>query len=181
MVCDMDTSAGQKNRRNEASNLIFNWNATSHADGTEIMGGEGSVSNAAADDCQTLVHHSENSKAEDETEAEAWSLYSWQCGQVEPLCASSNDINKKRTELRHGAEHDSSEEHGSGYLVWTLGVGMADGPRALTWEVPCARVAGVRQWCGETIVQTCTIEGSVGDVVKASLVQETNPGHVGAK
>ena len=35
------------------------------------MGGDGSVSNAATDDCQTLVHHLENSEAasEDETEA----------------------------------------------------------------------------------------------------------------
>ena len=47
------------------------------------------------------------------------------------MCASSSDINKKRWELRHGAEHDSTEQHGNGYLVWTLGVGMADGPRAL--------------------------------------------------
>ena len=71
---------------------------------------------------------------------QAWSLYFWQCGQVESLCASSNDIIKTRRELRHGAEHDSAEQHGCGYLVWTLGVGMADGPRVLTWEVPCAPV-----------------------------------------
>ena len=30
-------------------------------------------------------------------------------------------------------------------------------------------------------MQTCTVEGSVGDVVKASLVQETKPGQVRAK
>ena len=53
----MDTSAGQENGRSEV-NLISIWNVTSHADETEIMGGDGSVSNAAADDCKTLVHHS---------------------------------------------------------------------------------------------------------------------------
>ena len=71
---------------------------------------------------------------------QAWSLCSWQCGQVEPLWAYSNDINKKHRESRHGAEHDSIEQHSSGLLVWTLGVGMADGPRTLTWKVPCALV-----------------------------------------
>ena len=71
---------------------------------------------------------------------QAWSLCSWHCGQVEPLWASSNDVNKKHRELRHGAEHDSIERHSSGLLVWTLGVGMADGPRALTWKAPCALV-----------------------------------------
>ena len=71
MVCETVTSAGHGNSRNEASNFIFKWNVTSHADGTEIKGGDGSVSNAAADDCQILVRHSENSKAtsKDETEA----------------------------------------------------------------------------------------------------------------
>ena len=39
------------------------------------------------------------------------------------------------------------------------------GPRAFTWW-QLIRVAGVRQLCGEMIVQTCTVEGSVGDVVK---------------
>ena len=70
VVCETDTSAGHGNGRNEASNLIFSWNVTSHADGTEIMGGDGSVSNAAAADCQTLVRHSESSEAtsEDETD-----------------------------------------------------------------------------------------------------------------
>ena len=27
---------------------------------------------------------------------------------------------------------------GGGHSVWTLGVGTVDGPRALTWKVPCA-------------------------------------------
>ena len=54
------------------------------------------------------------------------------------MLLSSNDINKKRRELRHGAERDSTEQHGGGYLVWTLDVGTTDGPRALKWEVPCA-------------------------------------------
>ena len=45
---------------------------------------------------------------------QAWSLYLWQCSQVEPLYASTSDINKKRRGLRHGAEH------GSGHLLWTL-------------------------------------------------------------
>ena len=53
---------------------------------------------------------------------------------------SSNDINKKHRELRHGAERDSIEQHNCGLLVWTLGVCTADGPRALTWKVPCAPV-----------------------------------------
>ena len=53
----------------------------------------------------------------------------------------------KHRESRHGAEHDSIEQHSSGLQVWTLGVGMADGTRALTWKVPCALVAGVRLWC----------------------------------
>ena len=44
-VCEMDTSAGQENGRSEANNLIFIWNVTSHADETEIMGGDRSVSN----------------------------------------------------------------------------------------------------------------------------------------
>ena len=70
VVCEMDTSAGHGNSRSEASNLILNWNVSSHADGTEIMGGDCSVSNAAADDCQTSVHHSENSKASSEDETE---------------------------------------------------------------------------------------------------------------
>ena len=70
VVCEMDTSAGHGNSRSEASNLIFNWNVSSHADGTEMMGGDCSVSNAAADDCQTSVHHSENSKASSEDETE---------------------------------------------------------------------------------------------------------------
>ena len=67
MVCEMDTLAGHGNSRNDASNLIFNCMVTSHAYGTEIMGGDGSVSN----DRQTLVHHSEISEvtSEDETEA----------------------------------------------------------------------------------------------------------------
>ena len=70
MVCEMDTSAGQENGRSEV-NLISIGNVTSHADETEIMGGDGSVSNAAADDCKTLVHHSGSSEAtsEDQTEA----------------------------------------------------------------------------------------------------------------
>ena len=40
-------------------------------DETEIMGGDCSVSNTAADDCRMLVHHSEDSDAtcQDETEA----------------------------------------------------------------------------------------------------------------
>ena len=54
------------------------------------------------------------------------------------MCASSNDINMKGRELRHGADHDSIEQHGSEQLVWTLGAGIADEPRALTWKVPCA-------------------------------------------
>ena len=58
---------------------------------------------------------------------------------MEPLWASSDSINKRR-ELRHGAEHDSIEQHGGGRSVWTLGVGTADGPTALTWKVPCAPV-----------------------------------------
>ena len=49
--------------RNEDSNFIFSWNVTSLADGTEILGRESPLSNAAADDFQTLVHHSENNKA----------------------------------------------------------------------------------------------------------------------
>ena len=36
------------------------------------------------------------------------------------MWASSDDINKKRRELRHGAEHDSIEQHGSGRSVCTL-------------------------------------------------------------
>ena len=43
------------------------------------------------------------------------------------------------------------------------------------------RLAGVRLWYGEMIVQTCTTEGSVDDVAKASLVQETKPGQVRTK
>ena len=35
---------------------------------------------------------------------------------------------------------DSIEQHNCGLLVWTLGVCTADGPRALTWKVPCAPV-----------------------------------------
>ena len=103
------------------------------------------------------------------------------------MLLSSNDINKKRRELRHGAERDSTEQHGGGYLVWTLDVGTTDGPRALKWKVPCALMvaADTGGWrcdvVGEMIVQTCTIEGSVGDVVKAPLAQETKPGQVTAK
>ena len=103
-------------------------------------------------------------------------MYSLQCSQVEPLCASSNDINKKCRELRHGCEHDSTEQHGSGHVVWTLGVGMANGPRALTCEVPCALMvaADTGGWSATVvwrmIVQTCTVEGSVGDVVKSVLL-----------
>ena len=64
---------------------------------------------------------------------QAWSLYSWQCFQVEPLCASSNDINKKRRELRHGAERDSTEQHGGGYLRCRKSVSTGGGARNKTW------------------------------------------------
>ena len=30
-------------------------------------------------------------------------------------------INEKHRKLRHGAEHDSIEQHGSGHLVWDAG------------------------------------------------------------
>ena len=65
-------------------------------------------------------------------------------------------------------------------LVW------ADGPRALTWEVHCAlMVATDTGGWGAIVVwrndRADAIEGSVGDVVKASLVQETKPGQVRAK
>ena len=43
---------------------------TSYADGTEIMGGDGSVSNAAAQDCQMLVRHSGDGEATGENETE---------------------------------------------------------------------------------------------------------------
>ena len=70
------------------------------------------------------------------------------CGYYEPIVASSDGINKKRRELRHGAEHDSIGKHNCGLLVWTLGVCTADGPRALTWKVPYAPVtaAGTDGW-----------------------------------
>ena len=52
---------------------------------------------------------------------------------------SSKDMHKKHRELRHGAERDSSiDQHNCGLLVWTLGVQTVDGPRAVTWKVPCA-------------------------------------------
>ena len=70
----MDTSSGQENVRSEANNLIFIWNVTSHADETEFMGGDCSVSNTAADDCRMLVHHSEDSEATCEDESEAGSV-----------------------------------------------------------------------------------------------------------
>ena len=41
----------------------------------------------------------------------------------------------KHKELRHGAEHDSIEEHNSGLLVRTLGVGM--GGFKGTWDTGC--------------------------------------------
>ena len=47
--------AEQENGRSEVNNLIFIWNVTSHADETEIMGGDCSVSNTAAYDCRMLV------------------------------------------------------------------------------------------------------------------------------
>ena len=40
-----DTSARQENGRSEVNNLISIWNVASHADETEIMGGDCSVSN----------------------------------------------------------------------------------------------------------------------------------------
>ena len=40
---------------------------------------------------------------------------------------------------------------------------------------------GARSTFEEVIVQTCTTEGSVGDVVKRSPVQESEPGQVRAK
>ena len=67
VVCEMDTSAGQENGRSEVNNRISIWNVTSHADETEIMGGDCSVSNTADDD--------------------GWSLCDWHCGRVEPLWA----------------------------------------------------------------------------------------------
>ena len=159
---------GHGKSRSEASKLIFNWNVASHADGTEIMGGDGSVRMRQQTTARLWCITRRTVKQPVRMRLkQAWSLYSWHCGQVEPLCASSNDINEKRRELRHGAEHDSTEQHGSGQLVWTLGVGMADGPRALTWKSPCALTVAVRLWCGEMIVQTCTIKGSVGDVKRS--------------
>ena len=46
---------------------------------------------------------------DDDETVKGWSLWAWQCGQVEPLWAYPSDINKKHRELRHGAEHDSVE------------------------------------------------------------------------
>ena len=54
VVCEMDTSAGQENGRSDVNNLIFIWNVTSHADETEIIGGDCSVSNTVAYDCRML-------------------------------------------------------------------------------------------------------------------------------
>ena len=47
VVHETDTSTGRENGRSEANN-IFMWNVTSHADETEIMGGDGLVPNTAA-------------------------------------------------------------------------------------------------------------------------------------
>ena len=38
-----------------------------------------------------------------------------------PRVESSNDINKKHREIRHGAERDSIEQRNCGLLVWSLG------------------------------------------------------------
>ena len=40
---------------------------------------------------------------------------------------------------------------------------------------------GVKWISGEVIVQTCTTKGSVGDVVKGSLVRESKPGRVSTR
>ena len=69
-----------------------------------------------------------------------------------PRVESPNDINKKHRELRHGAERDSIEQHNCGLLVWTLGVCTGDGPRALTWKVPCAPVVAADTDCWSAIV-----------------------------
>ena len=50
------------------------------------------------------------------------------------------------------------------FLVWKLGVGMADGGGNRYDWLKCD--CGVKWISGEAIVQTCTTEGSVGDVVK---------------
>ena len=130
VVYETDTSAGHENGRSEANNLIFTWNVTSHADERWTCSKHGSIRLSDVGFSFGMMTRLEQAR----------SLCSWQCGQVEPLWAYSNDINKKHRELRHGAEHDSIEQHSSGLLAWTLGVGMADGPRALTWNVPCALV-----------------------------------------
>ena len=77
-VCETDTSAGQENGGSEANNLIFIWNVTSHADETEIMGGDCSVSNTAAYDCRMLVLIRGNSDTIDDNETgRRWSLRAW--------------------------------------------------------------------------------------------------------
>ena len=66
-----------------------------------------------------------------------------------PRVESSNDINKKRRELQHGAERDSIEQHNCGLLVWTLGVCTADGHgKSFVHQwLQLRRMAGVRLWC----------------------------------
>ena len=53
----------------------------------------------------------------------------------------------------------------------------------LAWLMVVAADTGgwTAMWHGEMIVQTCTTEGSAGDVAKASLVQDTKPGQVRTK
>ena len=105
----MDTSAGQENARSEVNNLISIWNVTLHADETEIMGGDCSVSNTAAYDCRMLVFILGNSDTidDDETKKAGHCAPGMRSGGT--LSAYSSDINKKHRELRHGAEHDSIE------------------------------------------------------------------------
>ena len=67
-MCEIDTSARQKNCRSEVNNLISVWNVTSHADETEIMGGDCSVSNTAAYDCRMLFFIWRNSDTFDDDE-----------------------------------------------------------------------------------------------------------------
>ena len=128
VVCEMDTSAGQENGRSEANNLIFIWNVTSHADETEIMGGDCSVSNTAAYDCRMLVFIRGNSDTIDDDET----------GKKAGHCAPGNAVRWKHcgpiqaTSIRSRESYDMEPSttalnnttvvfwHGPWVLVWLM-------------------------------------------------------------
>ena len=92
---------------------------------------------------------------------QARSLCSWPCSQVEPLCASSNDINRKCRE-RCDIEPSTTALNNTTVVFWY-------GRWVLVWLMVVATdtCGWSAMWYGEMIVQTCTTEGSVDDVAKS--------------